>query len=101
MVAHKLAETRKRQEELAGLSSELEHLYIRLLRKGAPQCGHLGDGECWLPTNDEVLIMTKEIECCGKLCCPGCACTKGDPCDCADCPCAKASAGAGAEATAS
>ena len=101
MVAHKLAETRTRQEELASLSSELERLYIRLLRKGAPQCGHLGDCECWLPTNDEVLIMTKEIECCGELCCPGCACTKGDPCDCADCPCAKASAGAGAEATAS
>jgi MerR family transcriptional regulator, copper efflux regulator len=89
LVAHKLAEVRQRQQDLAALSSELEHLYIRLLRQGAPPCGRIGDCECWLPTAEEVTTMTEEIKCCGELCCPDCACTKGQACDCSECPCAQ------------
>jgi hypothetical protein len=65
----------------------LERLYIRLLRTPGPDCGHLGDCTCWLPTAEEVKSMTQEVVCCGELCCPDCSCTKGGPCDCPDCPC--------------
>jgi MerR family Zn(II)-responsive transcriptional regulator of zntA len=99
LIAHKLAATRRRQEELASRSSELQGLYVRLLRGGVGGCGHLGDCECWLPTIKEAMTMANEIECCGDLCCPGCACTKDQPCDCPDCPCARASSSALLEAS--
>jgi DNA-binding transcriptional MerR regulator len=74
LVAHKLAETRSRIAE-------------RLLRVPGPDCGHLGDCGCWLPTDEEVKTVAKEVACCGQLCCPACACSHGQSCDCSDCPC--------------
>ncbi len=90
VVAHKLAETKVRLDELQVLKRELEVLYVRLLRASGPECGHLGDCACWLPTEKEVIAMTEEVACCGQLCCPECACTQGVPCDCSDCSCSKA-----------
>ena len=87
LVAHKLADVRKRAAELQALDRELEALYLRLLRAPGPECRHLGDCACWLPTEQEVKEMTDEVACCGKQCCPGCACTRGEPCDCPECPC--------------
>ena len=87
LVAHKLAGTRARIAELHGLEQELEALYVRLLRVPGPDCGHLGDCGCWLPTDEEVKAMAKEVACCGQLCCPNCACSQGQSCDCPDCPC--------------
>jgi MerR family copper efflux transcriptional regulator len=87
LVAHKLAETRARIAELHGLEQELEALYVRLLRVPDPDCGHLADCGCWLPTDEEVKTMAKEVACCGQLCCPNCACSQGQSCDCPDCPC--------------
>jgi DNA-binding transcriptional MerR regulator len=87
LVAHKLAETRARVAELQALDQELERLYVRLVRAPGPECGHLGDCGCWLPTDEEVKTMATEVACCGQLCCPSCACSQGQSCDCADCPC--------------
>ena len=87
LVAHKLADTRRRVVELERLSSELEALHVRLQRAPGPDCGHVGDCACWLPTEEEMNIMAKEVACCGKLCCPECACLEGEPCDCPECPC--------------
>jgi len=89
VVAHKLAETTVRLNELEILQSELKGLYVRLHRAPGPECGHLGDCACWLPTEKEVKSMTEEIACCDQLCCPECACTQGAPCDCSDCSCSK------------
>ncbi|PZS26069.1 MAG: heavy metal-responsive transcriptional regulator [Pseudonocardiales bacterium] len=90
LVAHKLAETRARIAELQALDQELESLYVRLLRVPGPDCGHLGDCGCWLPSDEEVKAMAKEVACCGQLCCPNCACSQGQSCDCPDCPCNQA-----------
>jgi len=87
LVAHKLAETKERVGELQSLERELESLYLRLLRAPDPGCGHIGACACWLPTEEEVKHMAKEVACCGELCCPGCSCSEGGPCDCPDCPC--------------
>lgn len=87
VVAHRLAETQERMAELRALEVELNGLYLRLLRLPAPDCSHLGACACWLPTKEEVRAMTKEVACCGQLCCPACACAEGEPCDCAECPC--------------
>lgn len=87
LVVHKLAQTRRRITELTALEGELESLYVRLLRAPGPDCGHVGDCACWLPTKEEVNVMTEEIACCGELCCPRCACARGEACDCPDCPC--------------
>lgn len=87
LVAHKLADVRRRVVELERLSSELEALHVRLQRAPGPDCGHVGDCACWLPTEEEMNIMAKEVACCGKLCCPECACVEGEPCDCPECPC--------------
>lgn len=87
LVAHKIAATRRQIGELQALERELESLYVRLLRVPSPECGHLGDCACWLPTDEEVKVMTEEIACCGQLCCPDCACVRGEPCDCSECPC--------------
>jgi DNA-binding transcriptional MerR regulator len=87
LVAHKIAETRSRTEELQRLDSELRELYTRLLRTPGPECGHVGDCACWLPTKEEVIRMTQEVACCQQACCPDCSCTKGEPCDCSGCAC--------------
>ena len=87
LVAHKLAETRARIAELQALDQELESLYVRLLRGPGPECGHVGDCGCWLPTEEEVKAMATEVACCDELCCVGCACSQGQSCNCADCPC--------------
>jgi MerR family Zn(II)-responsive transcriptional regulator of zntA len=88
VVAHKIAETTSRIKELETLSVELEALYTRLLRQPAPDCGHLGDCGCWLPTREEVMVMTDEIASCDG-CAADCGCAEGEPCDCSDCSCAK------------
>lgn len=88
-VAHKLAATRERVVALQSLEGELQALYVRLLRAPGPECGHLGDCPCWLPTDEEVKMMDQEVACCGEECCPNCACTRGEPCDCLDCPCCR------------
>jgi MerR family Zn(II)-responsive transcriptional regulator of zntA len=98
VVAHRLADTKSRMVELQALELELERLYIRLLRPLGPDCGHIGDCACWLPTDEEVKSMTQEVVCCGELCCPDCSCTNGGPCDCPDCPC-KTGKGAVTKAT--
>ncbi|MHB8614241.1 MAG: heavy metal-responsive transcriptional regulator [Candidatus Dormibacteraceae bacterium] len=87
MVAHKLAETRKRVADLRALEGELESLYFRLMHAPSPDCAHVGDCACWLPTEEEVKMMKKEVACCGELCCPSCSCSDGEPCNCPDCPC--------------
>ena len=90
VVAHKIAETTSRIKELETLSAELEGLYTRLLRQPAPDCGHLGDCGCWLPTREEVMVMSEEIASCDG-CASDCVCAEGEPCDCSDCSCAKVS----------
>ena len=87
VVAHKLSETRRRIDQLQTLELELKSLYVRLLRERGQECGHIGDCGCWLPTEEEVIVMASEIACCDEQCCPACACTKGESCDCADCAC--------------
>jgi MerR family transcriptional regulator, copper efflux regulator len=87
VVAHKISETADRIAQLEALHRELRSLYVRLLRAPGPECGHVGDCACWLPTAEEAKIMTQEVACCGQLCCPDCACTSGAPCDCPDCLC--------------
>ncbi len=89
LVAHKIAKTRSRIAELEVLERELALLYIRLTRAPGPECGHIGDCACWLPTDEEVNAMSDEVACCGRECCPDCACVNGDPCDCVDCPCSR------------
>lgn len=74
-VAHKLADVERRSQDLLALRSELESMYVRLLRQPAPECGHLGDCGCWLPTEEEVNAMSAEVK--SVLSC--------DCCDCADC----------------
>jgi DNA-binding transcriptional MerR regulator len=87
LVAHKMAQTRARIAELQALEQELQSLYVRLRRTPGPECGHIGDCACWLPTDEEVNVMAEEVACCGKLCCPEWPCVEGEPCDCAECPC--------------
>jgi DNA-binding transcriptional MerR regulator len=90
LVAHKLADTRARIDQLRALGSELEALHTRLQRAPGLECGHVGDCSCWLPTEEEVKMMRNEIKgtetctCCepGTCCAPeGCSC--GCPC-CSD-----------------
>jgi len=75
VVAHKLAEVERRSADLLALRSELEGMYVRLSRHPGPECGHLGDCGCWLPTEEEVTAMSAEVkavvscgccDCCGK-----------------------------------
>ncbi len=87
LVAHKIADTSWRIAELQALNQELESLYVRLLRAPGPECGHVGDCACWLPTEEEVKIMAEEVACCGERCCPSCSCAQGQSCDCPECPC--------------
>lgn len=87
LVAHRIARTQAQIAELQALEHELQLLYVRLVRVPGPECGHMGDCACWLPTDKEVNVMAEEVACCGKLCCPECACVDGEPCDCAECPC--------------
>lgn len=76
LVAHKLAESRSRVAELQALERELQSLYVRLLRVRAPECGHVGDCACWLPTEREVMKMADEV-----------AATEACNCDCSDSDC--------------
>jgi len=82
VVAHKLAEVERRAQELTGLRTDLEALYVRLLRApGLADCGHVGDCACWLPTDEEVRAMATDVQSardCGCCDCPDC----GDDCGC-------------------
>ena len=83
VVAHKVAETQRRIGELEALKTELEGLYVRLVRTPDFACGHVGDCGCWLPTEEEVMAMAKEVqsvEACGCCDCPDPGCDCG--CDC-------------------
>ena len=84
VVAHKLAETKSRVGELQRLRKELEALYVRLNRVPGPDCGHVGDCGCWLPTEEEVLKMAAEVA--ATEACTCCGCTEpGCDCGCSCC----------------
>jgi MerR family copper efflux transcriptional regulator len=92
-VAHKLADTRRRVEQLQTLARELEALDEHL-RRGKVWCGRIGDCGCWLPTKEEVMRMTTDEQTtstgdctCGDGCGCGCEdeCADGS-CDCGCCP---------------
>jgi MerR family transcriptional regulator, copper efflux regulator len=76
VVAHKVADVERRLQELHELRADLQALYVRLLRAPGPDCGHVGDCACWLPTEEEVNAMTTDVQACQAGCC-----------DCADCDC--------------
>src|SRR5579862_656983 len=78
-VAHKLAEVERRAQDLLALKTELEGMYVLLLRHPAPECGHLGDCACWLPTEEEVSAMSADVS--AVLCCD-CGDCFGPDCDC-------------------
>jgi DNA-binding transcriptional MerR regulator len=80
-VAHRLATTRQRVAALQSLEQELQALYVRLLRTPGPGCGRLGDCACWLPTDEEVKVMDREVACCTGDCCATCDCDGGGLCD--------------------
>lgn len=83
VVAHKLADVERRLQELRGLRADLEALHVRLLRAPGPDCGHVGDCACWLPTEEEVSTMAMDVQAardCGCCDCPDCGC------DCGCCP---------------
>ena len=80
-VAHKLLETERRVADLSRLKSELEALYVRLLRSPGLECGHIGDCGCWLPSEEEVMAMNQDIQSVRA-----CDCCDGD-CDCSTCDC--------------
>ncbi len=84
-IAHKLADTRSRIAELETLRRELEALYVRLDR-GLPPCGHIGDCEYWLPTEEEVNRMDAAVRQAEGCTCCGCPCPDDGTCDCCDCP---------------
>jgi len=79
-IAHKLADTRRRIEELETLHEELEGLHARLGTE-ATGCGHLGDCDCWLPINEEVMPMASDESC---QCC-GCTRPNDGTCTCCGC----------------
>jgi len=85
VVAHKLADIKRRQSELDDLSRELEKLYVRLARHPAEACGHVGDCGCWLPTEEEVMTMAEEVQGIAQCDCRDCP----DP-DCVNCSCCSA-----------
>ena len=80
-VAHKLADVERRTEDLLALKNQLESMYVRLLRHPAPDCGHVGDCGCWLPTEEEVNAMSADVK--SVVSCGCCDCSDPD-CDC-DC----------------
>jgi len=83
IIAHKLADTRHKIDELELLQHDLEALYLRLDRSASP-CGHIGDCECWLPTEEEVNRMMAEVH--EATCCDcDCDCTADETCNCCDC----------------
>jgi DNA-binding transcriptional MerR regulator len=84
VVAHKAADVERRLRELRGLRADLQALHVRLLRAPGPDCGHVGDCACWLPTEEEVSTMATDIQAasdCGCDC-PDCGCD----CGCGCCP---------------
>jgi DNA-binding transcriptional MerR regulator len=85
VVAHRVADTDRRLRELVELKAELEDMQVRLLRTPGPDCGHVGDCACWLPTQEEVRAMTKDVRAAEDCCC----------CDCPDCDCCCAGGGGG------
>lgn len=84
LVAHKLAETSARVAKLEQLRDELRALYVRLDRAPGPQCGHIGDCACWLPTEKEVTTMEQEVESTEDCTCCGCS-EPGCDCGCTCC----------------
>jgi len=89
VVAHKVADVDRRLRELEALRAELSALYVRLLRAPGPDCGHVGDCACWLPTEEEVRAMKADVESAAGGCCgcsdPDCDCHDGCGCCCGDC----------------
>jgi DNA-binding transcriptional MerR regulator len=90
-VARKLADTRRRIDQLQMLAGELEALDEHL-RRGTVWCGRVGDCGCWLPTREEVTRMTDDEQTSGDCTCgDGCGCGCEDECadgvcDCGCCP---------------
>jgi MerR family copper efflux transcriptional regulator len=76
VVAHKIAKTRSRIDELKTLELELQSLYTRLHRNAT--CGHLGDCWCWLPTEEEAKLMADDVVSRGPTPCPECDPTSSD-----------------------
>lgn len=74
-IAHKLADTRRRIDQLQTLARELEAL-DQHLGHGTVWCGRIGDCGCWLPTQEEVARMTTNE----RDTTSGCGC--GGECDC-------------------
>jgi len=85
VVAHKLADVERREADLLALKSELESMYVRLRRHAVPECGHLGDCGCWLPTEEEVKLMSADVK--SVLSC-GCSDCSDPTCGC-DCDCCR------------
>ncbi|HSR24199.1 MAG TPA: MerR family transcriptional regulator [Candidatus Eisenbacteria bacterium] len=84
VVAHKVADVERRLRELRGLQADLEALYVRLLRAPGPDCGHVGDCACWLPTEEEVSTMATDIQAARDCGCCDC-CDRCDRCGCCGC----------------
>ncbi|HXM55765.1 MAG TPA: MerR family transcriptional regulator [Candidatus Dormibacteraeota bacterium] len=85
VVAHKVAEVERRRQALTDLQADLEALYVRLLRAPGPDCGHVGDCACWLPTEEEVTTMATDVQAATDCGCTDCGCTDCGCCD--DCGC--------------
>lgn len=80
-IAHKLTDVQHRIIELETLRGELEALQAHLGSASGPGCGHIGDCECWLPTEKEVQAMASE-----SCSCCDCTCPNDGTCDCCGCP---------------
>lgn len=79
LVAHKLADTRYRAEELTGLAIQLERVWVRLGERGHCECHHLGECSCLPPevqASAEPRLATelRVIADRGCGCTPSCGC---------------------------
>ena len=84
VVAHKVAQTDLHLQELGALKKELEAIYVRLQRAPGPDCGHVGDCACWLPTEKEVRAMAEDVQSVQECGCCGCS-ELGCDCGCNCC----------------
>ncbi len=88
LIAHRLAATRSRRDELESLAGTLERVYIGLLR--GPRGRHVGDCDCISlePMPEEVITMATELEQVKAAVC-SCGCemcaTSGTNCGCGCC----------------